>query len=130
MTGDRFVMLPSERMFEMLAKAGFTRVEGRSRREVVYERAHARDPRFKVLVYTSIGVGRAIARARGADAIRVCAIFEEAPGRGRGVAKLPKVLRTAPPGDAEARINHVLERVLGRMREAYAKCNERMNGGR
>lgn len=126
-TGDRFVVVPSEEMFRFLDSKGFVRSSNRSRREVVYERTHAKDPRFKVLVYTSIAEGRGTARARGADAIRVVAIFESHE-RTHGVAKLPKVLRTAPPGEPAARVAHVLERVLGRMREAYAVCNRRIGG--
>lgn len=116
--GDRYVEVPAEALFSFLAGKGFER--STMRREVVFVRRHHADPRYSVLVYTSVREGASSARKLGADAIRVCAIFT--PGnlreRPRGVAKLPKVLRT---GSVEA----VLERVLGRMREAYSVCNRR-----
>ncbi len=118
MLGDRYVAVPAEAMFSFLEGKGFVRVPQRSRREVVYERAHAADPSYKVLVFTSIAAGNAVARKRGADAIRVVAIRDDGP-RSHGVAKLPKVLRT---GSVEA----VLERTLERMRGAYAAINRRI----
>lgn len=126
--GDRFVVVPAERLFAFLEQRGFVRSRGRSRREVVYERGHERDARYHVIVYTSVAEGRAVARSRGSDAIRVCAVFDDG-ARSFGVAKLPKVLRTAPHGEEDERIKHVLERMLARMREAYAACSQRMRMG-
>ena len=117
--GDRFVPVPAEAMFSFLEGKGFRRSEGRSRSEVVFERAHHKDPRFKVLVYTSCSAAASRARKRGADAIRVVAIFEEPGHRGTGVAKTPRVFRT---GSVEG----VLERVLERARACYAVCNKRV----
>lgn len=110
-----FVEVPSERLLGFLREKGFVEAPHRARTEVVYERAHQYETRLKVIVYTSIRRGAARARAKGKDAIRVCAIFDDG-NHSYGVAKLPRVHRT---GSVEA----VLERLLGRMREAYAACN-------
>ena len=114
---SRYVEIPAAALFARLRAAGFTEAE-RPGAEVVYERKHDRDPRFKILVYTSCRHGSFVARAKDADAIRVCAVFVDG-FVSRGVAKLPKVLRT---GSVEA----TLERVIERAREAYAVCNERI----
>jgi len=120
--GDRYVEVPAEALFAFLESKGFERTC--PRREVVYRRAHASDPRYVVLVYTSVREGAARARARGADAIRVCAVYEPGGGApGRGVCKLPKVLRT---GSVDA----VMGRVLDRMRDAYASCTDRIRRDR
>jgi hypothetical protein len=103
-------------MFKMLEDAGFARAEHRSH-EVVYERAHKVDPRYKVLVYTSIAIGSTKARDCGADAIRVVALFDSGIGGTIEARKMTRIFRT---GSVEA----VLERMLERMREAYAKCND------
>lgn len=116
--GDRYVEVPAERMIAFLREKGFVPALNRSRRELVFERAHEKNPGFRVLVYTSIAQGSSRARKLGADAIRVCAIYEDV-GRSFGVAKLPRVFRT---GSVDA----VLERTLARMREAYKKCSERI----
>jgi len=114
--GDRFVELPAEAMLTFLESKGFAlTTKPRSRREIVYERAHHVDPRYIVLVYTSVATGNARARKRGADAIRVVAIFDDGK-RSYGIAKTPRVFRT---GSVEA----VLERTHERMRECYAVCN-------
>jgi len=120
------VEVPAEALFAFLASKGFEKVV--HRREVVFRRRHHNDRRFVVLVYTSVREGASRARKRGADAIRVCAVFtpEDESLPSRGVAKLPKVLRTSPPGEPAVRIAHVLERVAERMREAYAVVNKRV----
>lgn len=82
--------------------------------EIVYERPHKVDSRYKVLVYTSIRRGAANARGVGQDAIRVCAIYEDATSA-RGICKLPRVHRTGT-------VEGVLARMLERMREAYQRC--------
>jgi hypothetical protein len=112
-----YVDVPAEAILTFLRERGFARRPTRGA-ELVYERAHERDPRYRVLVYTSVREGTHIARGRGKDAIRVCAIFD-AGGSTRGVAKLPRVHRT---GSVEG----VLGRVLARMREAYARCSREL----
>lgn len=114
--GDRFVQVPTEVMRAFLEAKGFKYVTNRSSREVVYERAHHKDPRYKVLVYTSIAEGNVVARKLGKDAIRIVALFESSDGQAEG-RKLPRVFRTGT-------VERVLERMYGRMREAYAKCND------
>lgn len=111
-----FVEVPAERLLGFLREKGFVEAPHRARAEVVFERAHQFETRLKVLVYTSVRRGAVRARAKGKDAIRVCAIFDDGE-RSYGVAKLPRVHRT---GSVEA----VLERLLARAREAYAACNE------
>lgn len=115
-----FVEVPADKMFDMLEAAGFSRCEGRSRREIVYARAHDLDPTLKVLVYTSIAADQATARACGSDAIRVAAIGERGE-RSWGIAKLPRIHRTGT-------VEGVLERTLARMREAYARLNRFRKG--
>lgn len=118
---SRFVEVPSEALFTRLRAAGFTERPNDPHRpsaEVVFERKHDRDPRYRILVYTSARRGSFVARAKGADAIRVCAIFVDG-FVSRGVAKLPRVHRT---GSVDA----VLERVIERARDAYAICNQRI----
>jgi len=120
-----YVEVPTERLFSFLEEKGFSRTVRYS--EVVYERKHDRDPRYKVLIYTSVREGRRKARGCGQDAIRVCAVFESVSELGDpmcyGVAKLPKVLRT---GTVEA----VLERTITRAREAYAVINKRVKNNK
>lgn len=117
--GDRFVEVPSAVLFKHLEAHGFTDVT--MFREVVYQRVHHIDPRYKILIYTSVARGATTARACGADAIRVAPIVLEG-FRSRGIAKLPRILRT---GSVEA----VFERVIERAREAYAICNEHIRRG-
>lgn len=111
-----FVEVPAEVLRGMLVKAGFAQdTEGRKREEV-YVRPHAKDPRYAVRVYTSLRSGATRARGCGKDAIRVVVTFEGPNGR-RGIWKGKRVHRT---GSVEA----VMERTLERMREAYAHVNK------
>jgi hypothetical protein len=112
----RFVNVPADVMRAFLESKGFEPVTNRSKREVVYERPHARDTRFKVLVYTSIANGSTTARKVGADAIRVVALFEPGGEQQPQARKFKRVFRTGT-------VEGVLDRTLERMREAYAKCN-------
>jgi hypothetical protein len=108
------VVVPAAAIFERLRACGFLERSPSSVRghEIVFERAHVEDSRFKVLVYTSVSRGASRARAIGKDAIRVVAIFEDSDSS-RGIAKLPRVHRTGT-------IDGVLERMVARAREAYA----------
>lgn len=119
--GDRFVSVPAETLFAFLESKGFVRSATRSGREVVYERPHRTDSRYKVLVYTSVTVGSMMARSRGADAIRVVALFERsADANGWTYSDGRKMTRIFRTGSVEA----ILERLLERMREAYTRCND------
>jgi hypothetical protein len=122
------VEVPAEAIVTFLKSKGFaerdaTKVRGN---EIVYERAHRADPRYKVLVYTSVRRGATRARPVGKDAIRVCAIFEE--GRvlariardgamTRGIWKGSRVHRTGT-------VEGVFARMLERMRTAYEACSK------
>ena len=111
-----YVEVPAESILAFLTTHGFTerdasKVKGN---EIVYERGHKVDSRYKVLVYTSVRRGAQRARGLGKDAIRVCAIFEQGSDS-RGLCKLPRVHRTGT-------VEGVLGRVLSRAREAYQKC--------
>lgn len=119
--GDRFVVVPAEVFEACMKEHGFDEAVGKSRSERVYRRKHHRDTRYVVYIYSSIAHGRAVARSKGTDAIRVCIVFEDGM-RTSGVASLPKVLRTAPKGIA-MRADFVMMRVVERAREAYAKIN-------
>jgi hypothetical protein len=105
--------------------AGF-RLVPETRGEEVYERAHDRDARYTVKVYSSIQRGAEVARERGADAIRVVALFKEDyrfhwPARTVPIFKATRVHRT---GSVDA----VLDRMVERAREAYAACNRHRSG--
>lgn len=120
--GDRYVQVHAADMFAFLEGKGFRRRDERTDRfsvsEVVYERLHVVDARYRVLIYTSIGKHAGEARGCGGDAIRVVAVYEDGT-RSFGVAKLPRVFRTGS-------VEKVLERTIERAREAYSICNQRI----
>lgn len=112
-----YVEVPADEIETFLRSKGFVRTI--VHREVVYSRAHAKNPDVKVKVYTSIRVGAQSARRRGKDSIKVCTIFDN--GRKKfGIGKFPRIHRT---GSTEK----VLERTLKRMREAWARGTEWIN---
>lgn len=121
----RFVQVPASAIRQRLAAAGFHLLLAMSGEEV-YERAHDRDARYTVKVYSSIQRGAEEARECGTDAIRVVALFSDAkfqwPPRVSPIFKATRVHRT---GSVEA----VLDRMVERAREAYAACNAHRNGG-
>lgn len=121
-----FVDVPATAMRGKLHELGFQRVDMKdllpSIREEVYERAHHKDARYKIMIYTSIGVGAVAARGCGQDAIRVVVVFfpsGRGNGSGCGVYKGTRVHRTGS-------VDKVLERVTERLRAAYAFVNERL----
>ncbi len=122
--GDRFVQVPASAIFVFLESKGFTQAPmgKQSFKEVVYERPHHKDSRYKVLVYTSVSTGNSAARQLGKDAIRVVALFEQGgPNHvGQVYSEARKQKRIFRTGTVEG----VLERMLERMREAYAKCGD------
>lgn len=112
---SRFVDVPAAAIRDRLAAAGFKLLPA-NRGEEVYERAHDRDTRYTIKVYSSIQRGSEGVRRCGADAIRVVALLT-ASGKVYPIFKSARVYRT---GSVEA----VLERMIERSRAAYARCNE------
>ena len=120
----RFVAVPAAAIRERLAAAGF-RLLPATCGEEVYERAHDRDGRYTVKVYSSIQRGAGEVRDCGEDAIRVVAIFADSkfhwPAREVPIFKATRVHRA---GSVEA----VLDRMIERAREAYAAINHHRRG--
>ena len=83
--------------------------------ELVLAKASTRLRGVEILVYTTI-VGEAV-RPMGVDAIRVCAVFNQTDGRGRGVCKERKVLRTG-------QIEEIPSRVVARVKDLAGELNE------
>ena len=114
-----FVEVPATAIRERLVSLGFKQVVGVRGREEVFERAHHKDARYTVRVYTTIPTGAGVARACGADAIRIVALFTPAQGADpRGVYKATRTFRTGT-------VEGVLDRMQERLREAYGFINER-----
>lgn len=109
-----YVPVPAQDIEDFLQSKGFARTV--QYQEVVYVRAHEKSPDVKVKVYTSIRVGAAQARNRGADSIKVCTVFDNGR-KSFGIGKFPRVHRTGSPAA-------VLERTLERMKEAYRRGSE------
>ena len=120
----RFVAVPATTIRERLAAAGFRLLPATSGEEV-YERAHDKDARYTIKVYSSIQRGAEEVRDCGADAIRVVAIFADSkfhwPAREVPIFKATRVHRA---GTVEA----VLDRMIERAREAYAAINHHRRG--
>jgi hypothetical protein len=113
---SRFVQVPAAAIRDRLAAAGFRLIPAASGEEV-YERAHDKDPKYTVKVYSSIRRGAEEVRDCGADAIRVVAILTGSNGKTYPIFKSARVYRT---GSVEA----VLGRMIERARAGYARCNE------
>lgn len=111
-----FVQVPAAAIRDRLAAAGF-RLLPANRGEEVYERAHERDDRYTIKVYSSIQRGASEARKCGADAIRVVALFTPRPNAVYPIHKSTRVHRS---GTVEA----VLDRMIERARGAYVACNQ------
>jgi hypothetical protein len=117
--GDRYVEVPRAAFEAFFAARGFEPAERWG--ELAFERevvsSGGRRPSsaglVKVVVYTSVPFGGGRARPVGRDAVRVSVVFRDCNGGQHGVSSETKVLRTGT-------VEGVLERVLGRMREAWA----------
>jgi hypothetical protein len=109
-----FVEVPAGALHGALTGAGFA-LDAHERREEVFFRAHAKDPRYAVRVYTSLSLGARGARGCGRDAIRVVVTFDGPNGR-RGVWKGKRVFRAGT-------VDAVVARMLERMRDGYAHIN-------
>lgn len=112
---SRFVDVPAAAIRERLVAAGFKLLPATGGEEI-YERAHDKDGRYTVSVYSSIQRGANGVRGCGADAIRVIALLTT-PNKVYPIFKSARVYRT---GSVEA----VLNRMIERARQAYATCNE------
>lgn len=120
---NAYIQIPRDRLEALLTGAGFQ--PDRAGRELVYRRAHDKDGRLSIAVYTSIATFAGSARGCGKDAIRVVALFtwlHQASGEQRR-----KNLYKARVYRVNS-VEGVLERTLGKMREAYASCNEFLKG--
>lgn len=110
---SRFVDVPATAIRERLATAGFHLLPA-TRGEEVYERAHDKDDRYVIKVYSSIRSGEI--RGCGADAIRTVALFIPRE-KAYPIFKSARVYRTGT-------VDGVLDRMIERAREAYVRCNE------
>jgi len=118
-----YVAVPAEQICSFLESKGFRRVEGLIARgkhggevpitEIVYERSHDLYAPIKVRVFTSIREGNDRVRRRAKDSIKVCTVIV-GKQKTYGIGKFPRVHRTGSP-------EKVLDRMLGRMREAYQR---------
>jgi hypothetical protein len=119
-----FVPVPAAAIRSRLAGAGFLLVPGTGGEEV-YERAHERDARYVVRVYSSIQRGAEDVRDCGEDAIRIVALFVDgkfhSPPRTVPIFKAVRVFRTGT-------VEGVLDRLIERAREAYKACNGHRKG--
>lgn len=95
----------------VLRYAGFTKQDGKG--EEVWIRDIEGSPKKTVKVYTSIYSGTC--RAKGRDAIRVCAVGIHRDGVFKPIVKSTRVFRT---GTIEA----TQDRLLARMRETWKKA--------
>lgn len=81
-------------------------------REIFFERAHERDPRIKIRVYTSISATPPYrCLEAGRDAVRVCLVYVDGT-YSRGLGKTKRVNRTGTP-------EGVIQRALERAREMW-----------
>lgn len=119
---SRYVEIPRRDMERRLEASGFKRVDGPG--ELCYERRHARDEAYAVVIWTSIPKYDTTSRECGADAIRVLARLswtrqdEDVP-RHKVIFKA-RVYRVGT-------VDSVLERTVQRAREAYGAINEELN---
>lgn len=106
----RSALVPPAALRDRLAAAGFRLVPA-ERGEEVYVRAHERDTRYAVYVYSSIQRGDE--GERSVDAVRVVALLAPRSGGGHTIFRATRIPRS---GSVET----VLDRVIERVREAYA----------
>lgn len=126
----KFVAVPAALIQKAMTVAGFeASIQGK---ELVYSRRHHKVASLVVKVYTSITATHApggeivlveedqTVRRRGGDAIRACLVWEGVYGGQPASAGLAKATRTFRAGSEKS----VIERMLTRMREMYAKAND------
>lgn len=117
--GGRYVEIPRQALTGRLEEAGFTRapVSG----EITYCRAHDRDDRLVILVYTSIAEGDSKGRGCGEDAIRVVALFRWTR---KGETELRRKKLYTGRVFRVTSVEGTLDRMMERARDAYRACNE------
>lgn len=122
--GDRFIEVPATQLLielrtigAAIAGKGGKVAEGTSGQEVHFDFTPPNQQAF-VRVYTSLGIGRVSVRDCGRDAIRIV-LGVTRDGRFRALKKNPRIYRTAPRGEQEARVSAFLERLKAAIREAY-----------
>jgi hypothetical protein len=111
-----YIAVPTETLVAHLESMGFSKDAVARGREVTYSIAHKREPRLRVVVYTSVREGEAQVRARGKDAIRTCLVWTAENGKTTGVTKAKRVFRTGT-------VEGVLARLRERAREMYGAAN-------
>lgn len=114
-----YIDIPRAAIEDRLKSCGFTRDDVRG--EVTYSRVHDRDSRYRVKVYTSIPEFDTVSRSCGEDAIRVVALLTWTR-RDEDVPRHKKLYQARI-----YRVNSVdgvLDRMVERMRDAYAAINE------
>lgn len=102
-----------------LTPKGF--VKTLANKEVVFTRAHDKNPDFKIMVYSSLTDGASEVREVGSDAIRVCLVYTH-NGKTHGIGKSKRVYR-------EGEEKRIMERMVERAREMYILANKTMKGG-
>ena len=108
----RSTPIPAAALRDRLTAAGFRLVPG-ERGEEVYVRAHDRDPRYAIYVYSSIQRSDKGQSGRDADTVRIVALHMPHSDSGHTIFRATRIHRS---GAIEA----VLDRVIERIREAYA----------
>lgn len=98
----------AQELSKMLATSGFTKLDGPSHAEQVWQ--YKCIGGTEILVYSSI-VGTAV-RGDGEDAIRVAAVYRRQDGQTRGLFKDTRINRTGE-------IDKIVQRTQERMRNAY-----------
>ena len=111
-----YFSLDSARFEDFLCKLGFERCPTPQGKEIVYAKEHSANKDLVVKVFTSISNGQASARSVGADAVRIVALHNGG-NRFYPVFKSVRVHRTTSQ-------ESIQERVLSRINEAFARCDE------
>lgn len=108
----RYVEIPADRMEAFLAERRFVRCDN-GRTERTYERVSKDNVALRLVVWSSIGAGQAVARECGEDAIRVAlvAVFK---GRDGKECRWPlhKCKRIHRTGSVEKVLDRVKDRLL------------------
>jgi len=118
---EKFFAIDPQALIRFLESCGFKQLDIPG--EKVYVRHHHACQHLMVKVYTTI-TSMGVIRECGADAIRVCAIFDNGE-RNFGVGKFPPIHRKAPDDlSTEEKHKILFGRVYEKMRDAYKRCNE------